>query len=327
LKRPRDAHTIKRGLAMTIPIIDLSGTGNLPGIARDIAAACVSTGFFYAVGHGVPERLSRGALAQAAALFALPHAAKQTLDLRRSKYMRGYFGHGADKSDGLHDDIKEGFDLAADLPETDPYVRGRVPFYGPNNWPSGLPAFRPVIEGYFHAMMRAGMTLLRAFAVGLGVEEGFFTARFATPMAQMRLLRYPPHHGLAARQIGAGEHTDFGYLTMILQDEVGGLEIRDAGGAWMPVPALPGALVVNIGDLMQRWTNDRYVATVHRVVNNRDRARHSIAFFMDPDFYARIECLHTCVGPARPARYLPFTAGDYMLRRFDETTNFLERVV
>lgn len=312
---------------MTVPIIDLFGAESLTQVARDIAAACETTGFFYLVNHGVNEVLQRGALVQTARLFGLPLAAKQEHDISRSKYMRGYFGHGADKSDGVHDDIKEGFDLALDLPETDSYVRDRVPFYGPNNWPSGLPAFKPVIQGYYDAMMGVGMILLRAFAIGLEVEEAFFDTRFATPMAQMRLLRYPPHHGLAGRQIGAGEHTDFGYLTMILQDDAGGLEIKDARGAWVPVPPLPGSLVVNIGDLMQRWTNDRYIATMHRVMNNRDRARYSIAFFMDPDFYARIECLPTCAGPARPARYTPITAGEYMVQRFRETTNFCDCAV
>jgi isopenicillin N synthase-like dioxygenase len=312
---------------MMVPIVDLSAADNLGQVARGIKTACETTGFFYVVNHGVSEVLQRGALAQTARLFGLPLAAKQQHDISRSKYMRGYFGHGADKSDGVHDDIKEGFDLALDLPETDPYVRARLPFYGPNTWPSGLPAFKPVIEGYYDAMIRLGTTLLRAFAIGLGVAEGFFDSRFARPMAQMRLLRYPPHHGLAERRIGAGEHTDFGYLTMILQDEAGGLEIRDTGGAWVPVPPLPGSLVVNIGDLMQRWTNNRYIATMHRVVNNRDRARYAIAFFMDPDYHARIECLPSCAGPTRPARYPPITAGEYMLRRFGETTSFCARAL
>ena len=311
---------------MIVPIVDLSGTRSLDQVAKDIAAACETIGMFYVVNHDIEEALLRGALRQTARLFDLPLATKQQHHINRSHYMRGYFGHGADKSDGVHDDIKEGFELALDLPETDSYVRDRLPFYGPNDWPSGLPRFKPVMQVFYDAMMRVGMKLLRAFAIGLGVEEGFFDARFAKPVAQMRLLRYPPHRGLPARLIGAGEHTDFGYLTMILQDQAGGLEIKDAGGAWAPVVPLPGSLVVNIGDLMQRWTNDRYIATMHRVVNNRSRARHSIAFFMDPDFYARIECLPTCAGPARPARYTPVTAGEYLLERIRETTNFCECV-
>lgn len=177
---------------------------------------------------------------------------------------------------------------------------------------------------YYTNMLQLGGLLLKSFARGVGVNDHFFDEKFRKPMAQMRLLRYPPTPNLNNKQIGAGEHTDFGWITMIAQDKVGGLEVLNKQGEWVDVPAIPLSLVVNIGDLMSRWTNDQYEATFHRVINRNKKERYSIAFFMDPDYHARVECLGSCMSETRPAKYPPIVAGEYMNKRFYETTTFRE---
>jgi isopenicillin N synthase-like dioxygenase len=236
--------------------------------------------------------------------------------------MRGYFGHGEDKSDGINDDIKEGFDLALDLPATDPIVQSGMPFYGPNVWPVCLPRFKPVLSTFYRHMLMLGMDLLDAFSISLGVARDCFTDCFQNPIAQIRLLRYPPPVLAKQMRIGAGEHTDFGWLTMIMQDETGGLEVLNNGGSWIPAPALPNSFLINTGDLMQRWTNDEYPATIHRVINRTKYPRYSTAFFMDPDYHTTVSCLPNCTSPNEKPHYEPIMVGEYMKTRFMETTTF-----
>jgi isopenicillin N synthase-like dioxygenase len=311
----------------SVPLIDVSalqygGEEAINSTAGAISSACRSIGFFYIIGHGISPVICNEVIGQARDIFDLPLTSKLDIDIQRSKYMRDYFGHGADKSDGINDDIKEGYDMALDLSSDDPYVKAGLPFYGPNAWPDDLPDFKPVMNGYYDSMVILGRRLLRAFAIGLNIQENYFDSHFQKPIAQIRLLRYPPALANQAPPNGAGEHTDFGWLTMILQDEVGGLEVKNKEGVWMDVPPMPGAFVVNVGDLMQRWTNDRYPATLHRVINRAGRERYSVAFFMDPDYHAEVACLSTCVSKATPAKYEPIIVGDYMDHRFLETTTF-----
>lgn len=310
-----------------LPVIDLAGLrtvapGAISSIAKAVRDACRTMGFFYIVNHGIPDDLQQHVLAEAGRLFDLSNQQKKSLDIKKSKHMRGYFGYGADKSDGVNGDIKEGFDLALDLPAADALVQAGLPFYGPNVWPESLPNFRRNLTAYYDQMLQLGSDLLRAFGIGLGVSENYFEEYFTNPMAQLRLLRYPPRLRKKIPRIGAGEHTDFGWITIILQGKIDGLEIKDADGHWLSVPGIPGSLVVNIGDLMQRWTNDAYKATVHRVINRAGTARYSAAFFMDPNYHAIVECLPSCVSAKRPPNYAPIVAGDYMQERFRQTTTF-----
>lgn len=311
-----------------IPVIDVSGLFEddkaLRALAAEISTACRDVGFFYIVNHGIPASLRADVFRQARAFFNLPHAEKDKINIHKSKYMRGYFGQGADKSDGIVGDIKEGFDLAADLPEDNEYVKAKLPFYGPNVWPENPPGFRPALNGYHGSMLALGLSLLKAFAVSLDMPRDYFEDKFVCPMAQIRVLRYPPQPSVNQRAIGAGEHTDFGWITMIAHDETPGLQVLGRDDRWIDVDPLPNAFVVNVGDLMSRWTNDFYTATLHRVVNRNAVDRYSVAFFMDPDYYAEVSCLPTCVSESRPARYSPIVVGDYMNRRFHETTTFRE---
>lgn len=313
--------------ASIVPIIDvgamLGGSDALiQELAQEIAEACRSIGFFYILNHGIEAGLYERAFAASRALFQLPLEDKLALDITRSPHMRGYFGFGGDKSDGVRDDIKEGYDMAMDLPLNDPYVKEGLTFYGPNVWPPSLPQFKEVMTEYHQRHLQLGRALLRLFARGLGVHDEFFDSKFVKPMAQLRTLRYPASADPKAPENGAGEHTDFGWITMIAQDDASGLEIQDRHGTWREVPYVPCSLVVNVGDLMSMWTNDMYTATLHRVVNRGIRDRYSMAFFMDPDYHVTVECLDSCTSQTRPAKYPPIVVGDYMNRRFHETTAF-----
>jgi isopenicillin N synthase-like dioxygenase len=181
---------------------------------------------------------------------------------------------------------------------------------------------------YFDAVWALGRRLHRGIALDLGVRPDFFDDKFDAPMAILRLLHYPPQPANAgAAEIGAGEHTDYGSITLLMTDEVGGLEVkrRDASseeGGWIAAPHIPGAFICNVGDCLMRWTNDVYVSTPHRVVNRGGRERYSVAFFLDPNPDAEVACLPTCVSATQPARYPPIVGADYLRSRLDATYTF-----
>ena len=312
----------------SIPIIDVGsltqGTDISPHLVKAIDTACREVGFFTVVNHGVDETLISTVFSHIESFFDLPIQAKEKIEIHKSAYMRGYFSEGADKSDGILGDVKEGFDMATDLPLDDAFVKAKLPFYGPNVWPEELPDFKLAMTEYHSQMLAFGKKLLNVFALALNMPIDYFDDKFKKPMAQLRVLRYPSTKYTHGEPMGAGEHTDFGWITMISENDTGGLEVQSADGAWIKVKPIPNAFVVNVGDLMSRWTNDRYKATLHRVINTSGKLRHSAAFFMDPDYTAKVECLPSCCADDSPAKYGAIVAGEYMDQRFLETTTFRE---
>ncbi len=305
-------------MAKALPIIDLSswsGGGAVAAeVAKAIGAACRDVGFFYVVGHGVPTTLMDEAFAQSRRFFALPLADKQAIAIETVGGNRGYSAlmHEAlDPSRGP--DLKEAFNVGFELAPDDPEFLAGKPFRSLNAWPN-LAGFRETMLAYYDACAALGARLHRAFARDLGVPTDTFADKFDRPMATLRLLRYP---AAADERIGAGAHTDYGNLTLLATDEVGGLEVRTRAGAWIEAPPLPGAFVVNIGDCLMRWTNDVYVSTPHRVVNRSGRERYSIAFFFDPNPEAEVAVIPSCVPRGEPARYRPIAAADYLKLRLD----------
>jgi isopenicillin N synthase-like dioxygenase len=169
-------------------------------------------------------------------------------------------------------------------------------------------------------MWRLGRQLHRAFASDLGLDPLFFDDKLRKPMAILRLLHYPAgEERLASGQMGAGEHTDYGNLTLLANDEVAGLMVRTRDGTWIDAPLVPGAFICNIGDCLMRWTNDIYVSTPHKVVSPRHRDRYSVAFFLDPDPDATVACLPGCAAPDRPAKYAPVVAAEFLKSRLEPT--------
>ena len=308
-------------MTKALPIIDLSSFGDderaLKHVAAQIGAACRDVGFFYVVGHGVARDLMNQAFAQSKAFFALPLADKQAIAIETIGGNRGYSGllHEAlDPKQGP--DNKEAFNVGLDLRPDDPELLAGRPFRALNAWPD-VPGFRETLLAYFDACASLGARIHRAFARDLGIATDFFAGKFDRPMATLRLLHYPAAASGAGERIGAGTHTDYGNLTLLATDDVGGLEVRTRSGEWIEAPAMPGAFVVNIGDCLMRWTNDVYVSTPHRVVNRSGRERYSIAFFFDPNPEAEVAAIPSCVPKGERARYAPILAADYLKFRLD----------
>lgn len=311
-----------------VPVIDLAparagAPGAMAAAAGEIGHACRETGFFHAAGHGVAAERIEAAFAAARGFFAQPQPAKDRVGIANSMHNRGYVALGTERLDTTRPaDAKEAFNIGLDLAADDPEVLAGNPFRGVNQWPD-RPGFRAATLAYFDACWALGRFLHRLFARDLGLDEDFFEDKLDRPLATLRLLRYPPHPTDAAPgQRGAGEHTDYGNVTLLMTDGTPGLEVRRRDGTWMAAPHVPGAFLCNIGDCLMRWSNDVYVSTPHRVVNQGAGERFSIAFFLDPNPDAQVACLPSCVGPDRPARYPPTDGATYLTERLNATYAF-----
>ena len=297
-----------------LPIIDLAG---FPGdeqafahVTHEISRAARGIGFFYLVNHGVPAELMKAAFAESQAFFARPTAEKAEIAIEKIGGNRGYSAllrEALDPKAGA--DLKEAFNIGLDLTPDNPELIAGVPFRTLNAWPKA-PAFKTTFLAYFGACSALANAVHRAFAQDLGLPRDFFVDKLDKPMATLRMLHYP---ATADAEIGAGEHTDYGNITLLATDDVGGLEVRTRAGDWIVAPPIPGAFVVNIGDCLMRWTNDVYVSTPHRVVNRSGRERYSIAFFFDPNPEALVAGIPSCGAP----RYAPILAADYLKMRLD----------
>jgi len=227
-----------------IPIIDVSrlfatDLASRLACGREIGRACRDVGFFYVVNHGIAQPRIDEVFDVARRFFALPEAEKMAIALARSPFMRGYFPLEGEVLDpALGADWKEGFDMALDLPLDDPDVVARKPLHGPNQWPARPAEFRQVVQRYFDDLVGLGRSLSRGFALSLDLPENFFVQRMNRPTAILRLLRYPPNPAahataMANGQLGCGAHSDYGYLTILAQDQVGGLQVQNRDGKWV----------------------------------------------------------------------------------------------
>lgn len=308
-----------------LPIIDISGLRDGdPAGARTAAAqmdrACCEVGFFYVSGHGVAQETMDAIFEAARVLFALPDAEKQAISITKSRFHHGYGSIGEESlEEGLPADFKEAFDMGRHLPLEHPDVVANKPLHGPNQYPD-IPGWRDLLDDHFWRMQRVGLTVMRGLAIALDLPEDFFETRFSDPVSALRLLHYPPH---AKRQdedqLGCGAHTDYGCVTILAQDEHGGLQVQQRDGGWVDATPVPGTFVVNLGDLMARWTNDRWVSTPHRVINSGGADRYSIPFFCEPNFDTRVVCLESCRSENNPPKYPETTSGAWLLSRFDDT--------
>lgn len=313
---------------MTIPVVDLAealapGSPGGHAVAPAIRTACEAAGFFYVVGHGVPASQVGAMFDAARALFDLPQADKEAIALRLSPAMRGYESIGSQTLDAASlPDLKESFYCGIDYADDHPYVQRRYQSYGRNRWPLALPALRPVCEDYLNAMCALSRRLMQLVALALGEPESTFDHAHANPMVTLRLLRYPPHpEGADARLWGAGAHTDWGAVTVLAQDHHGGLEVQRPDGTWIAAPPLEDSFVVNLGDMMPRWTNGRFHSNPHRVRNvaSGGEPRYSIPFFYSPDYLTRVEPLPGCVDAAHPPRFAACTVGEHLHERYVAT--------
>ena len=309
--------------AFLIPTVDLS-TG---AAAQAIDDACRRHGFLYLTGHGVSSTVTEKAFAAAAHFFAAPLETKNAYHIRHSHpHQRGYVPLFEESLDGgTLPDFKESFDMGVDRAPDHPDVLAGKLFAAPNIWPP-VPGFREAIEAYHLEMMRLGLDLVRLTARALGLPSGYFDAAMGDPVGNLRLLHYPAggteHHPHGEDSQGCGAHTDYGFLTVLAQDDVGGLEIEGPGGRWLPLAPRAGAFVVNLGDLLTHWTGGLYQARRHRVVNAGMRERYSIPFFLDPNVDADIDVVPTCRYLPDANTYQPVNAGAFLQSRFDATFTY-----
>lgn len=317
-----------------VPVIDLApaAAGRKGAVAAAVAEACARVGFLVVTGHGVPAAVIDRGWAAARAFFDLPEAAKRSVVMPRPGYPYGYSpvaGESLARSlgDRRPPDLKESFSIGpADLTPP-PESADAVAFaWAANLWPAEPSGFRDAMLAYYRALSDLAGRLMRLFALGLDLPETFFDSRIDRAISALRLLNYPdqpvpPEPG----QLRAGAHTDYGSLTILLpQDAPGGLEVQGLDGTWHAVPTVPGGFVINLGDLMARWTNDRWRSTLHRVVNPPPDAagstrRQSIAFFHQPNWDAEISCLPTCLGPGELPKYAPVLSGPHLASKFRST--------
>ncbi|MEM6711039.1 MAG: 2-oxoglutarate and iron-dependent oxygenase domain-containing protein [Pseudomonadota bacterium] len=302
-----------------IPVLNYQDflNGNKQGFVEDVGQACRQSGFMLLTGHGVDRSQIDSVFDAARSFFALDQSEKDRLAIANSKHDRGYVATGTEKLDEKSGKIdqKEAFNVGDDLSPDDPRVLLGEPFRGVNQWPAGEEAFRQTLMGYYDTMVTLAINLHRALALDLGLSEDYFADFVDDPIAILRLLHYPPTRGVEGA-IGAGAHSDYGSLTLLMTDGTPGLQVQPRGSdAWLDVPHVDGAFVINLGDLLMRWSNDVYVSTPHRVIPPA-RERYSVAFFFQPNADAVVEALP---GTGTPHKYAPVTSADYLHSRLTAT--------
>jgi isopenicillin N synthase-like dioxygenase len=307
-------HVVQKAL----PVIDLAAT-DLLAVAAEIRAACTGPGFFYIRGHGVAPQVISAAVGASKRFFHQPTEVKRLT--KANLVHRGWHAAGGAVMEGAtKPDLKEFFSIGLDLPEDHPVVLAGEKLRGPNQWPIAVPELRPAMEAYFAAMAHCGARLLEAVALSLDLDPAFFAPHYTLPLQRTQAIFYPPQPPDDLDGFGVAPHTDFGCITLLWQDDSGGLEVRERStGEWIPAPPLPGTLVVNVGDLLGRWSNDRFASTPHRVVNRSGHERFSIATFYDPNFAAPID--PRALGATQPL-YEPTTCGAHILGRFAQAFSY-----
>lgn len=274
--------------APTLPIIDLSllnqGPRGRAQLAEQLDSACKHFGFFYLVGHGVAEQGISSLMSVARQFFAAPLEEKLSIHMSKGgRAWRGYFPVGEELTSGRPDG-KEGIYFGTELADSDARVRAGIPLHGRNLFPARHALREPVLA-YMDEVTQLGHRLMSLLATGLGLDEEFFREHYTRdPTILFRIFNYP-RRTEARPGWGVGEHTDYGFITLLKQDDVGGLQVRHAD-RWLEAPDVPGSFVCNVGDMLERLTRGRYVSALHRVRSSSERDRMSMALFFDPDFEA-----------------------------------------
>jgi isopenicillin N synthase-like dioxygenase len=307
-----------------VPVIDLQS----PHCVASIAEACSQVGFFTVINHDVPAAVVSDAWNQARQFFRLSAEQKQAVAMPYAGYPYGYSALENETlaqslGNGGPPDRKASFGIGPVDPPTHQFADpDEASAWSPNLWPSALPSLRPAWETYYRSCANLSARLLSLMAETLSLPQDHFNSLIDRHTSAMRALHYPaasPNTPL--QQLGAGAHTDYGTLTILLADpDVGGLEVQDPAGVWHPVDPLPDSFVINLGDAMARWTNDRWRSTLHRVTVPT-AARQSIAFFHNANWDAVIKCIPSCLAANEAPRYQPIAAGPHLMAKFRATVS------
>ena len=315
-----------------IPVLDigpfLAGEPDAAApLARAVTRTCEDTGFLVVANHGVPQRLVDDTFAAAAQFFARSDADK--LALKIGQYNIGYlpFGGQVVRHSPVNKNTKpnfsESFYITRDRAPDHPDIINNKPLIGLNRWPPDMPQFRAATMAYYAAMEAMTTRLVPVVAMALGLPPDYFAEAFAEPNCTIRLIHYPPQPNPEDNEFGFAPHTDNNFITFLAQSALPGLEVRTAEGEWIRPPAVPGTFVVNTGAMLARYSNDRFRATPHRVINRNGASRYAIPFFLGPNHDSIVDCVPTCVGPDKPPRYEPTTYGAFIQRLL--TLNFAHR--
>ncbi|HEX9919021.1 MAG TPA: 2-oxoglutarate and iron-dependent oxygenase domain-containing protein [Pyrinomonadaceae bacterium] len=323
-----------------IPVIDIgplverdASVKDRQRTADEIGTASRRMGLFYIKNHGIPESHREEMFAEMKRFFALPEAEKMRLHIGNSSQFRGYVplcGEVTQEKKDWHEclDIqpkKHAGGDAADTGAVETGHAGRHPLDDPEQWPHGLPSFREVMMRTWDEKKYLSEKITEALALSLGLDAQFFKTYAGDELCDLRLLHYPPYEGThdpGEVDAGMGAHYDHGFATVLSQDEAGGLDVLNEDGRWILAPHIPGTYLVNLGVMMQRWTNDRYRATLHRVqLPDARRQRYSIAFFNEPRYDALVEPLAVCCDADHPPGYAPCLFGEYLSGLFSKAYN------
>jgi len=309
--------------ASKIPVIDygpyLAGEPNaLAVLAAEIRRACEDVGFFYALNHGVDQAVIDRAFAASRRFHALPLETKLALRLNQNNI--GYLPMNASVQGAstVHKATRpnqnESFFVSHDRGADHPDVLAGRALRGRNQWPDGAPGLREDMMAYFRALGSMCDRMLPPFAVALGMPPGYFAPFFANePHANLRFLHYPPQDPDEENLFGQAPHTDNSFMTALARTDVPGLAVRLPAGEWFPPPLIPGTFLINLGNIMRCWSNDRFLSTPHGVLNESGSDRYSIAYFHSPNPDAVIEPLPSCIDADNPPRYQPAVYRDLIL--------------
>ena len=317
----------------SIPVIDVSRAFSgepaaLESVARLIRHASEEVGFFYLAGHGVPPAIVDAAFAASREFHAMPLDEKMRLKLNENNI--GYLApnQSMQRASTVHKatrpNFNESFFISHDRGANHPDVVAGTPLRGRNQWPAGHDGMRAMMVAYFKTLEALGGRLLPVLARSLELPAEFFAPYFANEAhLNLRFLHYPPQEVDDDEQFGQGPHTDNSFITMLAREDVPGLAVRLPCGEWLAPPVIEGTFLVNLGNVMKRWSNDRFLSTPHGVLNDSGRDRYSIAFFYSPNPDARIEVVPTCTGPGTPPRYEPAVYRDLVLQFYN--ANYFHR--
>ena len=306
----------------TVPVVDIAGLGSpdptdRQAVADALGGAAREAGFLYVTGHGLDPALIAALLSAAQRYFTQPMDAKLQSYIGRSTNHSGYVPEGEEVFPGGKIDRKEAYDIGLDLPAGD----DRAPMMGPNLWPQDE-GFKAAAAAYYLAISGLARRLFGGFALALGLPQDAFEAHLICPPSQLRVIHYPFDPHAEPDQQGIGAHTDYEFFTL-LHGTAPGLEVMNGEGRWIDCPPIPDAFVVNIGDMLEAWTNGEFVATSHRV-RKVGEERYSFPFFATCDYWTIVEPHPAFVSPERPARYPRLVSGDHLMAQTIATFSYLK---
>ncbi|PTB69982.1 Clavaminate synthase-like protein [Trichoderma citrinoviride] len=279
--------------------------------------AFVNVGFVYLANHSIPDFARDNLFSHAKKFFALPESEKAKVETGESKAFHGWFSPTRTSGDKRHADLKEAFDVGKDDDPT-----------RPNQWPADWPEFRDDMNFFFEKCHEVHLVLLQALAQQVGIDEHFFDPHVAARDHFFRVIYYPETSRAAFKdRLRASAHTDYGTLTLLFNDNSGGLQVRKSDGTYIDAPPIPGCAIINVGDLLSRWFNDKLISTEHRVVEPEPKpdangnipdivpARYAIAWFGHPNRDALVDPIDACCTPENPKKYAPVYAGQHVVER------------